>query len=56
MSLLRKAERCFANQHTHKLLAAFVAAPKDITLFQQDLQAADERSKEGELHRLGNRI
>ncbi|KAL2038734.1 hypothetical protein N7G274_008492 [Stereocaulon virgatum] len=47
MSLLRKAERCFANQHAHKLLNAFVGAAKDVALFQHELQAANERSKEG---------
>lgn len=52
MSLLRKAERCFANQHAHKLLNAFVGAPKDVALFQHELRAADERNTAGKLRSL----
>ena len=50
MSLLRKAEQCFAKQQTYKLLNAFVTAPSSGALLQQhnqDLQAAEERRNQG---------
>ena len=53
MSLLRKAEQCFANQQAYKLLNAFVTPPSLGALLQQhkqDLQAADERRNQGQFH------
>lgn len=50
MSLLRRAERCFANQRTFKALNAFVTPANDGALLQQrirELQEADERSNGG---------
>ena len=50
MSLLRKAEQCFANQQAYKLLNAFVNAPSLKALLQQhnhDLRAAIERRLQG---------
>lgn len=51
MSLLRNAERCFANQQVHKVLNAFVTTPHDAAWLQRrtrDLQEADERFNGGE--------
>ena len=53
MSLLRKAEQCFANQQAYKLLNAFVTPPSLGALLhqhKQDLQAADERKNQGWFH------
>lgn len=50
MSLLRNAQRCYANQQAHKLLNAFVTAPHDGAWLQRqtrDLREADERRDEG---------
>ena len=50
MSLLRKAERCFASQQANRLLNAWVAAPTDGAFLQrhaQALEAADERRIKG---------
>ena len=50
MSLLRRAEQCFANQQTYKALNAFVPHHIDRTLLQQrlsDLKEAERRSLEG---------
>lgn len=50
MSLLRRAEKCFANQEVHKLLNAFVLPRDDGTLIQEhtwNLRDADERRDEG---------
>lgn len=52
MSLLRRAEKCFANQEVHKLLNAFVLPRDDGTLIQEhtwNLRDADERRDEGTL-------
>lgn len=50
MSLLRKAEQCFANQQAYKLLNAFVNAPSLKALLEQHnqvLRAATERRIQG---------
>lgn len=50
MSLLREAERCFANQQTFKALNAFVIPANRVALLPQrmrDLQEADQRSIKG---------
>ena len=49
MSLLRNAERCFANQHTHKLLNAFIATLKHDFPYEPELHGAEERNRDGEL-------
>lgn len=52
MSLLRRAESCFANQHTLKSLNALVSTPNDGVLpkrHRQRLQDDDARSSEGKL-------
>jgi len=51
MSVLQRAERCFANQQTFKALNAFVTPANDGALPHQrlrDLQKAEARSKGGE--------
>ena len=53
MSLLRKAEQCFANQQAYKVLNAFVSAPSVEALLQQhnqDLRAAIERRIQGRVY------
>ena len=50
MSLLRRAEKCFANQQVHKLLNAFVSPGDESTLIQErfwNLRDADKRREEG---------
>jgi aspartyl-tRNA(Asn)/glutamyl-tRNA(Gln) amidotransferase subunit A len=49
-SLLRKAERCLHNQQIYKSLNAFVTAPSDEGLLQQNLQDAQRRRNGGETH------
>ena len=45
MSLLRNAERCLANQQTHKLLNAFVTSPLNGAWLQQHGRAIEEAEK-----------
>ncbi len=50
MSLLRKAEKCFANQQVHKILNALVSPRDEGTLIQKhtwNLRDADKRREEG---------
>ena len=50
--MLRKAQKCFANQQTHKAFNAFVTAPIDGSPSSQqlqDLQDADARSGGGQV-------
>ena len=58
MSLLRNAEKCFANQQAHKSLNAFVTTPHDGAWLRertQHLQEADRRRNGGELTIYGTR-
>lgn len=50
MSLLRRAEKCFANQQVHKLLNAIVTPRDEDTLIREhcwNLRDADKRREEG---------
>ena len=50
MSLLRRAEKCFANQQIHKALNAFVRPRDENTLVQEytwDIRDAEKRRDRG---------